>query len=78
MKTKKSIPQSRTGSQQERANELNQILKRLSDFYKIPTTKIVNHLYEKFNYGYRDVSKILGVHEQTVKDLYPKNKEVSS
>jgi hypothetical protein len=67
--SKKSIPQNTT---EEQELTLNQIVSSLAKYYNKPINKVIQHLYKEFGYGYRDVSKILGIHEQTVKDKYPK------
>ena len=56
----------------------NEVLKRLSRFYKIPADKVIQHLYSKFNYTYTDVAKILGTSRQDIEQKYPKNKEVKA
>ena len=72
---KRSISQSRTDNQ---ASEPNEILKQLANYYKVPTSLVINHLYEKFNYSYADVAKILHISYQRVQQIYPKPKKEGS
>jgi hypothetical protein len=70
--SKKSIPQF---NKDEQALNPNQVLGLLAAFYKKRTNLVIQYLYRELHYTYRDVSKILGIHEQTVRDTYPKEEK---
>ena len=59
-------------ARQSQRNDFNEILIALADFYDKSTKKIIYHLYEKFNYSYADIGKILGISRQTIRTKYPK------
>lgn len=69
MNTNKSIPQSRTVS---KLVDFNEGLKQLATYYKNPTRLLVYHLYEKYDYSYRQVADILEMSPQAVFDKFPK------
>lgn len=59
-----------TDTTQARKKELQVILSRLSDFYKVPTTKLALHLIQEHKYSHRMVAEVLGMKRPAFEEGY--------